>query len=103
MAINLVYHKDGRFCPAIFCDNCGKRLDDVSAAVVVFDPYDEQSFESTLCKGECHNTVEAKWKQGSKFVGWLELDVVLADLLVNCGLEGERLAAAQRKSDELSM
>ncbi len=89
-----VMRKTDRTVPMICCDVCGSWIDDVGLAAAVFKSLsDEGECQEVhlVHKGGCHDTVEARLREGGNSVGWHELGRFLADLSHNSGLTLERL------------
>ena len=86
--------------PVIYCDTCGKRIEDASRAVVLAAEKIEEKQTSEVLyvhKGKCHDKAEAKI--GSN--GWQELSRHLLQLVYNVGLSIEDLEARKDTDVEL--
>jgi len=86
---------DGRSCPVIVCDTCGRPITDPGMAAVVWDMTQQgDRLPSLVHKGACHDALDHGIKGEGGFPGWAELSRWFVDLLHNSGLHGDRLDRA---------
>ena len=86
--------------PVIYCDCCGKRIDDASRAAVLAAAKTQEKHTSAVLyvhKGKCHEKAEAQ--VGSH--GWQELSRHLLQLIYNAGLSLEDLEARRVTDTDL--
>jgi hypothetical protein len=86
--------------PVLYCDTCGKRIEDASRGIALAAVKVEEKRTSEvlyLHKGKCHAKAEAK--VGSN--GWQELSRHLVQLIYNVGLSIEDLEARKDTDCEL--
>jgi len=77
--------KNGVTAPIITCDQCSKRIKDVSMGMVFFSIFNDGEISYRIChKGNC-DTGEPCSQELSHFLVWL---------LSNVGLKGEKLDKA---------
>lgn len=99
--IKIVHHKQGRYAPMLFCDICGKRIDNAKLAAVltVSHPihYEQTSEVMHVHKRACHDIAD---KRHGKKLGWEELSRHLLHLNLNVGLSPANLLALQKFDNE---
>lgn len=76
-----MYQMDDKYCPMLFCDNCGEVIGDHTTGLYMwFDGFSEIYF---LHKGECVWRFE---QQATEVPLWDELDNFIAYLVNNINL-----------------
>ena len=86
--------KEGRSMPLLFCDACGKQIEDGHLAGAVYKVVgpDKESDVLFAHKGACMDTLEESL--GEAYDGWDELDRYLAFITNNVKLKPEDLEEA---------
>ncbi|MBO2683547.1 hypothetical protein [Shewanella algae] len=81
---------DGKACPKIFCDSCGKEIVEVESAGVVFTNFLPDNERSTIAYvhkdyvgDNCTSRVEEAFRSKGKEPGFVELSQHLEDLISN--------------------
>ena len=79
---------DGRACPFLYCDHCGRKVEDTASAVAAWRAWGVMV--NIVHKGECLAQFERQWCEESWELCTEELDVHLYQLANNCGVKAER-------------
>jgi hypothetical protein len=92
---------NGRSCPLVFCDQCGKQITEPRLGMVLFS--DDIGEEGEQCKpiflhkGEC----DEKAKRGRESNGWIELTSFAKQLAYNCGIRSVEFQGFVNSTSEL--